>query len=566
MKSHLSLTLILAGIFLALLVLSLLHGTTLAELRWALIPAALLSLGAVLGLGHRRDKNVQRAIHLLRLATDTSGRPEQADLPGSAPNSPETIHFPNLDGLERELAGLVSAYQDVVRRNHQETAKRHSLSGQLQSTSTALSQTLSGAEQARCGTIRSAVDVLRESVGGITREAEKLKAAVDQADQGAQRQQRHTIEAAAAMEQMNASILEAARHAGDASTSSSQARSRAEAGARIVRETLDAVTAVADKGGELSGSIAELGRQAETIDGIMDVISDIADQTNLLALNAAIEAARAGNAGRGFAVVADEVRKLAEKTMNATKDVGHEVQAIQTRVRKAVQEVRETMDLVDKTVALSNESGASLAEIVDLSQESALQAQSIAEAVHQQSKASEEITRTLTEVSSISTTTQDDMSRSLSEIDNLSRRVRDLITLTRVFELIGKGAVQELVDSLARSKEVLSLDRKAMETTMRETVRRNNFLELLYITDAQGIQLTANIPRPSLESSSDRNAFGKDWSARPWFTEAMRTPIPYISNVYTSQASGEPCITVSTPFRDAEGRILGVIAADVRVQ
>ncbi len=68
-------------------------------------------------------------------------------------------------------------------------------------------------------------------------------------------------------------------------------------------------------------TLALAGRVNE-IEGILELINDIADQTNLLALNAAIEAARAGDAGRGFAVVADEVRRLAERSKAAAAGAG----------------------------------------------------------------------------------------------------------------------------------------------------------------------------------------------------------------------------------------------------
>ena len=165
--------------------------------------------------------------------------------------------------------------------------------------------------------------------------------------------------------------------------------------------------------------MGQLDEHARSINRIMNVISDIADQTNLLALNAAIEAARAGDAGRGFAVVADEVRNLAEKTMASTQDVGNAIQAIQDSTSKSMASVDKAVAQIEQATDLAGESGQALEEIVTTVEHTAGQVSAIATASEQQSAASEEINRSIDQVSGMAADTAKSMAEAREEMDRL---------------------------------------------------------------------------------------------------------------------------------------------------
>jgi methyl-accepting chemotaxis protein len=155
-----------------------------------------------------------------------------------------------------------------------------------------------------------------------------------------------------------------------------------------------------------------LARRVNEIEGILELINDIADQTNLLALNAAIEAARAGDAGRGFAVVADEVRRLAERSKAAAAQIaklveGAQAQSTETvmalekgvkqmerglKMMQAMTEVSGQVQLASKQQRLSTEQVVlAIEHIAEGSRSVAITAQEIAAAAARQGALAEEL-------------------------------------------------------------------------------------------------------------------------------------------------------------------------------
>ena len=142
-------------------------------------------------------------------------------------------------------------------------------------------------------------------------------------------------EAAAALEQISASVKNLDELVQSASSKTKNARSNA--------STSETVAA------EAAASMEEIAEASKEIEKAVSVIEDITFQINLLALNAGVEAARAGEAGRGFSVVASEVRALAQRSGEATKEIGQVIErsnnAVSTGVEK-VEAAKKSLDMI----------------------------------------------------------------------------------------------------------------------------------------------------------------------------------------------------------------------------
>ncbi len=137
---------------------------------------------------------------------------------------------------------------------------------------------------------------------------------------------------AAAVEQLSASVVEI-------SSNMSQTTSAAQGIMSLTRTSNE--------------SAERLLESMASMQGIVDIIDDIAKQVSLLSLNATIEAARAGESGKGFAVVASEVKGLASQTTAATSRIFGEInnlQAVAQSVADGVRRVMSSADTVDSFV------------------------------------------------------------------------------------------------------------------------------------------------------------------------------------------------------------------------
>jgi methyl-accepting chemotaxis protein len=197
---------------------------------------------------------------------------------------------------------------------------------------------------------------------------------------------------------------------------------------------MDKATAGLNRTSQAIESSAEiidvLGRRADDIGKIIEVIDDLAEQTNLLALNAAIEAARAGEHGLGFAVVAEEVRKLAEKSTQSTKEIAELIQGIQKEAREAVENMEHSTSMVQEGLVLNKDLGAALEKISSVVSEVYKFSQEIGVATMEQSSGSAQIakaTNRLTEITQEINSSVEEQASGAQAVVRAMERMRELV-------------------------------------------------------------------------------------------------------------------------------------------
>ncbi len=245
--------------------------------------------------------------------------------------------------------------------------------------------------------LRKLVQGVNDTAGLVTKDAASAAKISDQLRAVSNKQAEEIKNASSAVDMMTRSIGEVAANATQSADVARKSLVMTQQGAAAAQESIKNMNAIRDQIQDTSKRIKRLGESSQEIGEIVELIGDITEQTNVLALNAAIQAATAGEAGRGFAVVAEEVQRLAERSAEATRQIGAIVKTIQTDTQDAVAAMEKSTEGVVEGAKLSDRAGEALIEITKVTNELSENIQSIAISTEMQVDIAKEVTQGMTQ-------------------------------------------------------------------------------------------------------------------------------------------------------------------------
>ncbi len=216
-------------------------------------------------------------------------------------------------------------------------------------------------------------------------------------------------------------------------------------GAKMVEEvaasTLSACRDGEEKLDQAQGGFRGIAQQVEAIGGamkeledkfretykIMELIEGIADQTKILSLNAGLEAVGAGIAGQRFMVVAQATQRLAVKSSEAAKDIRNLVETIQESTMEATKVSEKGKEKVIAGGRAIGEVTEALKNIYSFADSTSSTVSEITLSTQQQTTASEQLARAVTEVLEIARKVEEGakgIETSIADLRNFAESLR----------------------------------------------------------------------------------------------------------------------------------------------
>ena len=364
---------------------------------------------------HRADevgilaKNFNKMIVHLKEMADVSAAIAEGQLSVSVtPRSQQ-------DTMAKAFARMTQGLRDLVRQVRDSAAQVASGAGQMASAS----------DESAKVSVQAA-----SAIDEVTSTMHEMSINVQNVVKNTQVQGSSVAETSASIDQMVTSIQRVADTAKLLVDISHRSRDEVQTGMVTMEKATQGLNRTSHAIQSSAEIIDVLGRRADDIGKIIEVIDDLAEQTNLLALNAAIEAARAGEHGLGFAVVAEEVRKLAEKSTQSTKEISELIEGIQKEAREAVDNMEKSTSMVQEGLVLNKELSGALEKISAVVSEVYKFSQEIGAATTEQSSGSSQIakaTNRLTEITQEITSSVEEQASGAQGVVRAMEKMRELV-------------------------------------------------------------------------------------------------------------------------------------------
>ncbi|MEI0562759.1 methyl-accepting chemotaxis protein [Brachyspira pulli] len=372
--------------------------------------------------------------------------------------------------------------------------------------------------------VTSSTDQQRHAFSSASIAVEELLQTIYKINDNMERQSSAVEQTSASIEEMISNITSVAKSVNKADSFSKKLLVDAHDGGDTVDEVIEAVRGIEES--------------SDQIKEIVNVIQGIAEQTNLLAMNAAIEAAHAGEQGRGFSVVADEIRSLAEHTADNTKSITNIIKAITKRI--------------EETVELASNSGKSLDNILDMSENTARVVSEINTANSELEVGGRDILETIRHLNNITTGVKDSVKEQMNSGDVVDSQITLLDQITRevsdIIEANSAGAKEVMhamsflnelsVKTVEGNKEFYNATSKLNEIFSKFNELMSRFItnvdnvdetkkdDILSDTDSYSVDKRMDMELKSLEEEfkKDNEDFQKDEDVLEMLKEDFKNP------------------------------------------
>lgn len=347
-----------------------------------------------------------------------------------------------------------------------------------------------------------------------------------------------------------------------------------------IMQIVKTIDSIHDSSNKTLSYMERLQKTSREIVHILETVSNISRQTQLLALNATIKSARAGEHGKGFAVVASEIHKLADDTNKSVGDINSLIKAIQNEVESVYSVVKENASRVDEGISATKNIEENLGRIdnsfndvfgmMDRISELSKEEVKIAQNVGDQIKEVEEVIfQTSKSVDDVCASVHQ-QKHNMEDISSLGSRLNDASSnLVKLFSNEAEALESVSIEAMDKARKALSFikeelcirnelitskDHDTHQSILADFMHKYSFVEAAWTNDRKG-RFICSIPKAGIANAN----------VREWFKRSIEGE-DFISAIYISAITRNPCVTVSSPVKSTSGEIVGVVGIDIIIK